>query len=445
MALALERYTSPLSKSCFPQLLKERTKKEREKSMLIATKKAVDYLPDNLVIEVLSWLPVKALLQFKAVNKSWYAMISSPHFVSKHLQNYYNNNDDWRGCLLVHHYVSQSELELVELFIDETTGISLANEAMDCMPSYGSYICGPCDGIYYLSNDLHCHYRALWNPSLNEIKYLPKLIHKPDLPPEMTYISYEVFGFGSGVITGDFKVVVIKGYRANVAPSVFVYSLSMNSWKYCGDLVKDYDLEYNGCYVYVSRCCYWVGSCNYTPEVIVSFNMANDVFTEIHIPDYAKPSSMCLAIYKNLLAFLSLHDDNKNLEIWTLNKGSWSKTLKLGPFPDVRAPIGHWKDNILILQRYGDNLLLLNLEDTQELKDLGFQTLRWCHGVFAYKESLVSIQDKIEPGQLGEYEAWDNQTEDKKSKEVKAKDNKTQEVDEEIYVGVAALFENAEE
>ncbi|CAO2825005.1 unnamed protein product [Amaranthus hypochondriacus] len=72
MALALERYTSPLSKSCFPQLLKERTKKEREKSMLIATKKAVDYLPDNLVIEVLSWLPVKALLQFKAVNKSWF-------------------------------------------------------------------------------------------------------------------------------------------------------------------------------------------------------------------------------------------------------------------------------------------------------------------------------------------------------------------------------------
>ncbi|CAO2825012.1 unnamed protein product [Amaranthus hypochondriacus] len=217
----------------------------------------------------------------------------------------------------------------------------------------------------------------------------------------------------------------------------------MNSWKYCGDLAKDYDLEYNGCYVYVSRCCYWLGSRNYTPEVIVSFNMANDVFTEIHIPDYAKPSSVCLAIYNDLLAFLSLHDDDKNLEIWTLNKGSWSKTLNLGPCPDVRAPIGHWKDNILILQRYGDNLLLLNLEDTQKLKDLGFQTLRWCHGVFAYEESLISIQDKIEPGQLGEYEAWDNQTEDEKSKEVKAKDNKTQEVDEYFYVGVAALFENA--
>ncbi|CAO2825002.1 unnamed protein product [Amaranthus hypochondriacus] len=445
MALALDRYTSPRTKSCFPQLLKERTKKEREKSMLIATKKAVEYLPDNLVIEVLSWLPVKALLRFKAVNKSWYAMISSPHFVSKHLQNYYKNNDDWRGCLLVHHYVSQGELDLVELFVDKTTGVSLANEEMDCMPLKGSSICGPCDGIYYLYNDIYCHHRALWNPALNEIRYLPELIYKPDLPPQLTYTSYEVYGFGSGVMTGDFKVVVIKGYRANVPLSVFVYSLSMNSWKYCGDLAKRYNLEDNGCYVYVSGCCYWLGSCNYTLEVIVSFNMSNDAFKEIHIPDYAKPSSMCLAIYNDSLAFLSLHDDNKNLEIWTLNKGCWSKTLNLGPFPDVRAPIGYWKDNILILQRDGDNLLLLNLEDTQELKDLGFQTLRWCLGVFAYKESLVSVQDKIELRQLGEYEAWDNQTEDKKSMKVKAMDNKTQEVDEEIYVGVAALFENVEE
>lgn len=44
-----------------------------------------------------------------------------------------------------------------------------------------------------------------------------------------------------------------------------------------------------------------------------------------------------------------------------------------------------------------------------------------------------------------EFEARDNQTEDKQSKKVKAKDNKTEEVDDEIYVGVAALFENSEE
>ncbi|CAO2824967.1 unnamed protein product [Amaranthus hypochondriacus] len=439
MALALQRYTSPHVKSRFPQLLKERTKKERERSMLIANKKALDYLPDNLVIEVLSWLPVKALMQLKAVNKSWYAMISSSHFVSKHLQNYYQNNDDWRGCLLVHHYVSQGELQLVELFVDETSGVNLANEEMDCMPLYGSYIYGPCDGIYYLYQDFG--YRALWNPALNEIRYLPKLICKPDLSPQITYSSYEVFGFGSGVITGDFKVVVIKGYGANCGSSVFAYSLSNNSWKYCGDLAKHYDLKYNGCYVYVSGCCYWLGSYKDTSEVIVSFNMDNDAFKEIHVPDYAKPSSMCLAIYNDSLVFVSLHDDDKNLEIWTWNKRSWIKTLNMGPFPDIRAPIGHWWDNKLILQRYGDDLLLLDLKDKQELKALGFQTYMWCHGVFAYKESLVSIQDKNESGQPREVEARDNQTEAKQNMLVTVMDNKIEEVDDEIYVGVSALFD----
>ncbi|KAL3586325.1 hypothetical protein D5086_013192 [Populus alba] len=66
-------------------------------------------LPEDVVIEILSRLPVKNLLQFKCVCKSWYATITSPNFISKHLRNYYSKSDD-SECLLVQYCVTQADI-----------------------------------------------------------------------------------------------------------------------------------------------------------------------------------------------------------------------------------------------------------------------------------------------------------------------------------------------
>ena len=98
-----------------------------------------------------------------------------------------------------------------------------------------------------------------------------------------------MYGFGSDPVTGDYKVVVIKGYwptdddsDVKHPLSVLVYSLRTNLWKYCGDLAKAYDLESNKCYIFVSGCCYWLGSYENTSDIIVCFDMATDAFKEIH-------------------------------------------------------------------------------------------------------------------------------------------------------------------
>src|ERR1044072_877739 len=45
------------------------------------------HLPDNLIVEALSWLPVKSLTRFRCVCKSWNALITSnPTFIHLHLQ-----------------------------------------------------------------------------------------------------------------------------------------------------------------------------------------------------------------------------------------------------------------------------------------------------------------------------------------------------------------------
>ncbi|KAL2938992.1 hypothetical protein RDABS01_022441 [Bienertia sinuspersici] len=409
MALSLQRYTWTDANSRFNHLLKERLNRDKQRSMIISLEK-IDHLPENLIVEILSRLPVKDLLQFKSVCKSWYSIISSPNFITKHLKNYYYNpnNDSWKDCLLVQYYVTHAELQLYELFVDETRRV-LANEVLYSMPMYSSYVYGPCDGIYYVYQ-YDSNGRALWNPAINEFRTLPRIISKPHLPSNLTYASNEVYGFGVDPLTRDYKVVVVKGHwstneditdNVKFPVSVLVYSLRTDSWKYCGDLGRAYDLETNKCYIYVNGCCYWFGSYDCSDdddddEVIISFDMATDAFKEMDVPDYSRPSSKCLGMYDDSLAFLCLSDTEKVFDVWTLNEECcWIKKISVGPLPEVRSPIGHWKDNRLILQ-CKDGKLVVYDPKTQEVRDLAFQKDRWCEGAFAYMESLVSIKDTNE-------------------------------------------------
>lgn len=53
------------------------------------------YVPEDVVIEILSWLEPKSLVRFKSVCKHWYSLITClikyPKFVAKHLNNAHTN------------------------------------------------------------------------------------------------------------------------------------------------------------------------------------------------------------------------------------------------------------------------------------------------------------------------------------------------------------------
>ncbi|CAL5336658.1 unnamed protein product [Camellia sinensis] len=44
-----------------------------------------DYIPNELIIEILVRLPVQSLLRFTSVCKSWHSLITNPSFITKHL------------------------------------------------------------------------------------------------------------------------------------------------------------------------------------------------------------------------------------------------------------------------------------------------------------------------------------------------------------------------
>ncbi|XP_059664089.1 F-box/kelch-repeat protein At3g06240-like [Cornus florida] len=52
------------------------------------------YLTQHLIVEILSKLPVKALLRFKCVSKRWRSLISDPHFIKAHLNQSLTTNSN---------------------------------------------------------------------------------------------------------------------------------------------------------------------------------------------------------------------------------------------------------------------------------------------------------------------------------------------------------------
>ncbi|KAK9691070.1 hypothetical protein RND81_09G173800 [Saponaria officinalis] len=399
MALSLQRYMQPNGSSPLIRLLKERSIREHERAISITIQNA-DRLDENVIIEILSWLPVRSLLRYKSVCKSWYAIISSPDFISKHLKNYYNNNCDWRGFLLTQYHIDQCELQTYVLFVDETHRV-LAREQLFDMPVFSSFIYGPCDGLYYLYEAIRYPLeRAIWNPAINEFKFLPPLITKPNPPLNTVDGAGEDYGFGHDPKNGDYKVVVIKGYLNTInddsdyPQSIFVYSLRNDSWKYCGDLGRYYWFKYSKCCNFVNGCCYWLESIKHS-LAIVSFDMATDAFEEISLPDYIQLKSdsncqRCLAIYDKNVALLCVHPESEFLDIWALKDGIWSLRFTMGPFQDIARPIGHWGDNKVILESVAFKLLVLDLE-SKEIKHLACGNFKPCNEISICKESLVSI------------------------------------------------------
>lgn len=47
---------------------------------------AVPVLPLELIVEILSWVPIKSLMGFRCVSKSWNSLVLDPTIVKLHLQ-----------------------------------------------------------------------------------------------------------------------------------------------------------------------------------------------------------------------------------------------------------------------------------------------------------------------------------------------------------------------
>ncbi|XP_026426197.1 F-box/kelch-repeat protein At3g23880-like [Papaver somniferum] len=411
-------------------------------------------LTEDLLIEILLWLPVVSLLRFKVVCKYWRSIIESSDFIHRHatfrsstsklgnfIFQYRPKHIDYKP----HFFVLSSSTsgggeEDYGQWSYKNLGMSphLSEENEHDMyvthPPQANMV-GSCHGIICI-HDPHPRDIILWNPATKKFRCLPKSL---PLLEEFGVLKSEFVLFGFDCETHDYKVLQISFFKidnqVDITPrnKIQIYSLNSDSWRWCMD-ANLYGHSYktkcenqgrylNGSYYFLGSnfirkqrirmtdsVPYWYGD----PEaVVLSFNFSRESFRMIPGPwenlvldviggDQGK--IVCIKVEHTVtsdvceMCALNDYDYNNGATNADNNEYSWSK---LHTFTINYSHSGYGTKAITkngafgFLCDIGGGLVFINFL-TEEIKDIEIidAPLEGLGDVFrgdVYKESLVSI------------------------------------------------------
>uniref|UniRef100_A0A2N9F2Z7 F-box domain-containing protein n=1 Tax=Fagus sylvatica TaxID=28930 RepID=A0A2N9F2Z7_FAGSY len=236
-------------------------------------------LPYDVVYDILTLLPVKSLIRFRCVFKSWNSIITDPIFITSHLNRAKSLSNNNNGYLLYTPKTDEEELCTVVYNSDHT----LTEISSFVIPFSDVCIAGFCNGIFCL-NPYYNEEIILWNPSIRKFKMLT-----------------------AGT---TFTTPCTSFHGKNVRPvEAEVFTLSTDSWR---------------------KVALPVESITGSGSNFVFFNGA------LHIMDDLVgfcPLFECIAVFKGLLALFSFGDDLDDItgvcNIWVMREygvvESWTK------------------------------------------------------------------------------------------------------------------------
>lgn len=350
-------------------------------------------LPEDVVIsEILHRLPVKSLLRFKSVSKSWLAHITNPNFHKLHLHHHTSKNktpsfitktSTVDGFLLVH---------LNNTAPTTSTVVDLKQPPR----SKRVYLIGSCRGIICLGqDDLIC----LWNPATKQYKHLPTPMYVVD--DDLDGFSGLAFCFDS--VTSDFKVVRMV-FKYNYPTLAEIYSANSDSWRMIPDV------QALGCLNDVEHRALVKGVLYLSDgSKLVSFDVHNEVFARVPVPDNEESGrtvyGMGLLEFMDSLAIFVRHGKQldgyrpsmayKGFSTWIMDddsggNGCWTKKLTYITNVDLRifAVLGTGE----IVENMDGYRLYLNDPRTKLRENVGIPSNVIVSAVFSYVESLISIE-----------------------------------------------------
>ncbi|XP_059630156.1 F-box/kelch-repeat protein At3g06240-like [Cornus florida] len=292
------------------------------------------YLPRHLLVEILSKLPVKSLLRFKGVSKSWRSLISDSHFIKTHLnQSLRESNIQTQRILIA---PSHSPFGLYTASFGSANNDILV-EKIDFVvqnnPHPRCEIIGSCNGLICMEVDFEFIY--VFNPSTRESKQIPDC----DFPCDI--------GFGYDHCSDDYKLVKIT------SNSMCVYSLRIGSWRKVQDFPK-YSVNVFGNGMQLNGAIHWLclkNDSDYTFE-ITAFSLVDEKLCKIPMPTSVTDFNVAsqLGVFEGCLSVLPCDD-----AFWVMKeygvKQSWTKFVIKNSFSDILESLS--------LLNYDEALLLI--------------------------------------------------------------------------------------
>ncbi|XP_022734813.1 F-box protein CPR30-like [Durio zibethinus] len=296
-------------------------------------------LPEDIIVNILSRLPVKYLIQLKCVSKPWLSLISDPQFAKLHLAQSKKKSISQR-VLLITVPLESAACEASGDDLDDESKLIFELEypvAMKKTPDSDELVGwldlgGSCDGLICVVFE---HERIfLWNPTIREALELAKL--RP-----FDRCGMFSYGLGYNSSTDDYKVVRVARPIFTVASNeteVEVLELKTNIWRRIQGLQSGIEIEGEG--IFLHGALHWLASRQTGPKkiyIIVAFHMIEEKFYElVPIPDNIKETKhdlLILGISGDCLCLFDGCSYETVLEAWQLKeygvKSSWTRLFSV--------------------------------------------------------------------------------------------------------------------
>ncbi|PQP95881.1 F-box/kelch-repeat protein [Prunus yedoensis var. nudiflora] len=361
-----------------------------------------DKVTEDIIYEILLRLPVKSLLRFMAVCKSWNCMIKSSTFITHHLIQ----NEDVQ--LLLH----DPEYGMYSLYKDddnddgrasstlrEYTNLDNPYDVYDEGLGWPSKFVGTCKGLVCLAAEDIDFTTLLWNPSIRKFVVLPKsgvtLCHEyDDLQASC--------GFGYDRRANDYKVLRrVSSFRGNkfISCQYEIWSLAKGSWKTLNTAAdpeeSDIMLRPRRFFVsnppaFVNGALHWTQARAHTGNVsLLSFDISDEVFGKIAIPPEASAQTInhlaqghfMVSRYRESLAYYETSRERKgsvgwgcllHIHMWVMEEygvaKSWAKLFAICLDLDLGV------SRLIGCRKSGEEVVLRIMDDDGEYRSVNPET-----------------------------------------------------------------------
>ncbi|KAG7559612.1 F-box domain [Arabidopsis thaliana x Arabidopsis arenosa] len=304
-------------------------------------------IPQEIVDEILTKLPVKSLVRFKAVSREWRGTIESNFFIEKH--NQYQKSLQLRQVriILLSEEKRYNGLALENMLISSSGIIPVSPylpiRAFNRFDGYK--ISEPCDGLICLYTQTRIF--SLFNPATTSRRRLPK---PTSIVCDGGHRVFTLLGIGrENSVSPRYKLLWFFEFdnrRMNKSTRCMVFALDTNTWRYvdppkCRVHYDHPQIHLDGvmyCFTHnMEQQSYFEKDLK-----LLAFDLHTETFQSISItPDigcrFCRELSMCVLDHR-ICIFKRLVDDNDRFfKIWGLDvhKRTWEMmySIDLSCFP----------------------------------------------------------------------------------------------------------------
>ncbi|OMO82173.1 hypothetical protein COLO4_23193 [Corchorus olitorius] len=376
-------------------------------------KRVLTDLPTGMVMEILSWLPLKSLFNCRCVCKTWLQIISDPHFAKLHLSR------SAISILIRDRFplIQREYLRLYQIVKALDSGFIQIEEMVFGprlnLPEHSpiSFLVNSCNGLVCLHEINERDVLYVCNPVLGEFITIKV--------PEGDNRKSVAFCFGFSAKTNQYKVLQTF-YVNGAGPKAEVYTVGTRSWRSLGNAPISIQ-DQRPCFdAYLHGAFHWVmySDDGNSKDQIVCFDFEKEMFREVPFFQFpcgrSRVTTLKLGVLEDCLCVCGYPDyDSNHFEIWVMKdygvKESWSMQFRIKHKDLSGASESDWLYPLILLKNgrmlmsYGDDrVVCYNLKKKRFRETDIFRTVDGVDGfdTVAYTPCFVSLKDVAKGEQI---------------------------------------------